>query len=84
MAKKKKSSSKDVVEKGITDLGSRFKQLRKKKEYTNYEIFAYEHGIGRSQYGKYEKGTDMQWSTIVKLIDKHGMTIKEFFSEGFD
>lgn len=84
MAKKKKETSQDPSEHQIKNLAKRLKQLRKEKGFSNYEFFAYEHKIGRSQYGKYEQGVDMQWSSIVKLIEKHGMTVKQFFSEGFD
>ena len=51
-------------------LGNRLKQLRIKKGYTNYEYFAYEHNIGRAQYGKYETGSNIQFDTLLKLI-KH-------------
>lgn len=84
MKKKEKTPPKDNVEKQIQNLGERITGLRKKKGFANYEFFAYEHKIGRSQYGRYERGTDMQWSSIVKLIEKHGMTVKEFFSKGFE
>jgi transcriptional regulator with XRE-family HTH domain len=84
----KKNTEKDTpettVEKQLKNLGKRITALRKKKGFTNYEFFAYENKIGRSQYGRYERGTDMQFSSIVKLIEMHGITLKEFFSEGFD
>jgi transcriptional regulator with XRE-family HTH domain len=83
MAKTKKASEKISIEDQITNLGNRIKKLRKEKGFTNYEFFAYENRIGRSQYGKYEKGVDMQFSSILKLLEIHGMTLKEFFSEGF-
>jgi transcriptional regulator with XRE-family HTH domain len=84
MGKTAKLSSKGTLEKQIENLGNRIKQLRKKKGFTNYEFFAYENRIGRSQYGKYEQGVDMQFSSILKLIEIHGISVKEFFSEGFD
>ena len=84
MAKANKTSSKNPVEVQIKNLGTRIKALRKKKGYSNYEFFAYENGISRSQYGKYEQGSDMQFSSLVRLIEMHGMTVKEFFSEGFE
>jgi transcriptional regulator with XRE-family HTH domain len=84
MAKSKKTPPKINIEDQIINLGKRLKQLRKEKGFTNYEFFAYENRIGRSQYGKYEQGVDMQFSSILKLVEMHGMTIKEFFSEGFE
>jgi transcriptional regulator with XRE-family HTH domain len=84
MKKTEKTPQKTSVEKQLKSLGKRITELRKKKGFTNYEFFAYEHRIGRSQYGRYEKGTDMQFSSIIKLIEMHGISVKEFFSEGFE
>jgi transcriptional regulator with XRE-family HTH domain len=72
------------AEKQLQNIGKRLTQLRKEKGFTNYEIFAYENKISRSQYGKYEKGADMQFTTIIKICEAHGISLKEFFSEGFD
>lgn len=71
-------------QKQLQNLGKRLVQLRKKSGFTNYEIFAYENKISRSQYGKYEKGADMQFTTILKICEAHGISLKDFFSEGFD
>jgi hypothetical protein len=86
MVKSKKKISKEDKENNIylKKLGKRLKQLRVKKGYTNYEYFAYEHNIGRAQYGKYETGGNIQFDTLIKLIKMHKMSIKDFFSEGFD
>jgi hypothetical protein len=83
MARTKKVTS-ESIEKQIENLGQRIRKLRVKKGYTNYEFFAYENKVGRSQYAKYEKGTDMHFSSILKIIEAHGITIKEFFGDGFD
>lgn len=84
MAKKKKPDASSSTEQQIENLAKRLTGLRKKKGFTSYEFFAYENKIGRSQYGKYEQGVDMQFSSIIKLIKIHGITVKEFFSKGFD
>ena len=62
------------------------KELRIAKGYTSYEIFAFDHDLPRSQYGKYEKGTkDMRMSTLGKIVlQAHGMSLADFFSKGFD
>ena len=65
-------------------LGERIKQLRIKAGFTSYEYFAYEHEISRTQYARYEKGQDLRYSTLLKIISAHEMTVKEFFSEGFE
>lgn len=84
MAKSKKAPANTSIETQIQNLGKRIKELRKEKGYSNYEFFAYENKIGRSQYGRYEKGVDMQFSTILKLIQMHGISVKDFFGEGFE
>lgn len=68
----------------IEKLGNRIKQLRIAKGYSNAEKFAYEHGITRSQYAQYEKGKNLRFSSLLKLTQAFGLTLEEFFSEGFD
>lgn len=65
-------------------LGKRIKELRVKAGYTSYEYFAYEHDIPRAQFGRYEQGKDLRFSSLVKIANAFGMTLKEFFNEGFD
>jgi transcriptional regulator with XRE-family HTH domain len=67
----------------IQKLAKRIKELRIKQGYTSYEYFAYDKGFSRSQYGRYEKGEDIRYISLMKLIDAFGMTPSEFFSEGF-
>ena len=67
----------------LKKIAERLKYLRKKKGYTNMDIFAYEHGFGRAQYGRYENGQDLRFTTIVRLANCFDMSIQEFFSEGF-
>ena len=68
----------------LQKLGSRIKQLRISKGYSSYEYFAYEHNISRAQFGRYEQGQDLRFSSLIKIISAFEMTIDEFFSEGFD
>ncbi len=60
------------------------KEIRKQKGYNNYETFAYEKGIPRAQYGRYERGSDLKLSNLLKVLDGFNMTLEEFFREGFD
>jgi len=68
----------------LEKLGKRIKDLREKAGYTSYETFAYEAGISRTMYGNYENGSDMRTVNLRKIVKAHNMTLKEFFSEGFD
>ncbi len=79
-AVKVKLESEDQLKK----LGERIRQLRIAKGYSSYEYFAYEHNISRAQFGRYENGQDIRLSTLVKVINAFGMTLHEFFSEGFE
>lgn len=64
-------------------LGQRIKSLRIQKGYSSYEYFAYEHNISRAQFGRYERGEDLRFSTLARIIASFDMTFEEFFSEGF-
>jgi transcriptional regulator with XRE-family HTH domain len=85
-----KSKSKNGGHKGKKDeellvqLGERIKQLRIAKGYTSYEYFAYDHNISRAQYGRYEQGQNITIINLAKLANAFGITLAEFFSEGFD
>jgi transcriptional regulator with XRE-family HTH domain len=68
----------------VLQLGRRIRELRIKKGFTNYEYFAYEHGFSRAQYGRYEQGQDLQFTTLIRLVKAFDMTLEEFFSEGFE
>lgn len=87
---KVKKQSKNKVPKKVTKqealnkLGERIRTLRIKKGYASYEYFAYEHEISRAQFGRYERGADIRFGTLIKIINAFDLTIEEFFSEGFD
>ena len=67
----------------LLKLGNRVKALRIKKGYSSYEFFAYDHHISRAQWGRYENGQDLKFSSLLKVVTAFGMTFSEFFSEGF-
>ena len=70
--------------KEVKKLAKRIKSLRIEKGYTSYENFAFDNKIHRAQYGRYETGTDMQFTSLLKIAKAFEMTLEEFFSEGFD
>ena len=72
------------MEESLNQLGNRLKYFRKLKGYSNYERFAYEINISRTQYGKYEAGGNIKFSTLIKILKHLKVSIKEFFQEGFD
>jgi transcriptional regulator with XRE-family HTH domain len=80
---KKEPKIKKLPNKDLVILGKRIKALRIKKGFTNYEYFAYEHNIPRAQFGRYESGEDLKYSSLLRVVKAFGMTMEEFFSEGF-
>jgi len=79
-AKKKELTADEALMK----LGRRIKQLRIESGYSSYEVFAYEHNISRAQFGRYEQGKDLRFSSLYKVIQALDVTLEEFFSKGFD
>jgi len=73
-----------IKEEDIKKLANRIRELRQEKGYSNYESFAYENNLPRAQYGRYEKGEDLKYSSLLKVIRALGVTPKDFFSEGFE
>lgn len=71
-------------DKELQKLGNRIRQLRIERGYTNYEYFAYEHKISRAQFGRYERGEDLRYSSLLKVAQAFGMTLEQFFSDGFN
>lgn len=87
MEKKAPNAGKKPVKEKSADvlkLAQRIRSIRIAKGYSNYEYFAYEHNISRAQFGRYEKGEDLRFSSLVKVVKAFDMTLEEFFSEGFD
>ena len=65
-------------------LGQRIRQLRKAAGYTSAETFANDKGFPRALYGKYENGKNIEFVTLIKLVNSFGIGLKEFFDEGFN
>ncbi|TXJ24843.1 MAG: XRE family transcriptional regulator [Chitinophagaceae bacterium] len=65
-------------------VAKRIKELRKKQGFENQEHFAWEKNLSRSLYGKYEKGANMTLDSLEKLIKAFDISVKDFFSKGFD
>lgn len=73
----------DLENKKLKQLGERLKYYRKVKGYSNYEHLAYDIGISRSQYGKYENGGNIKFTTLCKILGHLNISLEEFFSDGF-
>lgn len=68
----------------IQRLANRIKSLREQGGYTSYERFANAKDLPRAQVGRYEKGQDIRFTSLLKLTKALDISLKDFFSEGFD
>jgi len=73
----------EYTQKQLKKLGNRLRELRVSKGYTNYELFAYDNQIPRAQYGRYEQGKDLRFSSLLKVLKALDISLEEFFKEGF-
>ncbi len=64
-------------------IGERLKEVRVQNGYTSYEDFALEHGLGRMQYWRMEKGVNLTMKSLIRVLTIHEMSLQEFFSKGF-
>jgi transcriptional regulator with XRE-family HTH domain len=65
----------------IIKMAAKLRELRIKKGYSNHEFFAWDNEIGRAQYWKVEKGSNITIKTVLKILDIHGVSLSEFFKE---
>lgn len=68
----------------LKNLANRLREVRKEKGYDNYEQFAFDNELQRAQYGRYEKGQDLRFSSLLKVLKAMNISLKDFFSNGFD
>jgi transcriptional regulator with XRE-family HTH domain len=73
----------DYIETHLKKLGNRLKELRKAKGYSNYEQFCFQHGFARSSYSRFERGEDLRFSSLLKVLLALDVSVEEFFAEGF-
>jgi len=78
-----KAKKKKKIDKNIKRLANRIKELRIEQGYTSYEQFAADKEIPRTQFGRYEVGEDMRFTSLVKVAKAFGLTLEEFFSRSF-
>lgn len=69
----------DFSKEKIALIAKRIKELRIEKGYTNYEQFAFDNNISRTQYGRYEKGQDLRMSSFLWILKALDVTPCQFF-----
>jgi len=75
------SKHEKYIQGNLDKLGKRLVELRLEKGYKNYEQFAFKHDISRSQYGRYENGQDLRFSSLCKVLKALDVTFEEFFKD---
>ena len=69
-----------VVEKLLEEIGAKLVYLRKKKGYSSYETFAYDHDLPRAYYWRMEKGkVNITIKSLSKIMAIHKISMEEFF-----
>ena len=80
---KKKAQKRPLTEdeiKGLLEaIGKKLQATRREKGYKNYETFAFENEIPRTQYGRYERGQDLKVSSLLKVLHALDIPFSEFF-----
>ena len=77
------ANKEEYIAQQLENLGERLKEIRREKGYTNYEQFAFDNEIPRAQYGRYEKGHDLRFSSLLKVLKAMDISLNDFFSKGF-
>jgi hypothetical protein len=75
---KKAPSKPDKRQKKIAE---KIKQLRLATGQKSYEKFAWENDMNRIQYFRIEKGENITIATLLKVLDIHKISLKDFFSD---
>lgn len=67
----------------LKHFGKRLKAVRKAASKSQMDL-AFEKEINLRRLSAWETGEDIKLSSIVRVCNALGITLKEFFSEGFD
>jgi transcriptional regulator with XRE-family HTH domain len=79
-----KESIKEDHNEQLAALGKGLKKLRKERGYSNYHKLAYDMDMIHSQYGAYENGKNLTILTLLKILDFHKISFRDFINEYFD
>ncbi len=80
-SRRSKKNEDPVITYLLNQVSERIQGIRKERDISNYEKFANELNISRSQIGRYEKGEDLRISTLIKLLIKLDLPLSEFFKD---
>ncbi|MEL1242783.1 XRE family transcriptional regulator [Flavobacterium sp. DGU11] len=69
------------IELKINEISKKLKAIRLSKGYTSYETFAFENELNRVQYWRIESGKNITLKTLIKVLDIHKISLKDFFED---
>lgn len=72
---------KKQLDKRVLKIAEKLKQIRIEKGYTSYEQFAFDNDIPRVQYWRLETGTNFTINSLIKILDIHNISLKDFFKD---
>lgn len=64
-------------------IAKKLRELRLRSGFKSYEQFAYEKKISRIQYWKMENGNNFTMKSLLKILDAHSITFKDFMEDFF-
>jgi len=74
-------ANEESLQETLNQIGSRLKDLRKKKGYTSAETFSYDFDLPRVHYWRIESGkANLTVKTLLRILSIHRMDIADFFS----
>jgi len=76
--KKKEPQNQDKID--LKMLSQKIKTLRKETGLSA-EVWSYEHKFNRTQYAKYERGFDIRFTTLMRLLREMDIKPSEFFKD---
>jgi hypothetical protein len=76
-----KKQVRNTVDKRLLKVAQKLKKMRIDKGYTSYEQFAWDNEINRVQYWRIESGANITIKSLIKVLDAHKITLKDFFED---
>ena len=80
-AKIVKSVNSPSTDKRIKKMAEKIKKLRQDAGYTSHESFAWDNELSRAQYWRLEKGANFTMTSLLRILDAHKISLKDFFSD---
>lgn len=72
----------DGKDERLKKIAERIKELRVKSGYTSYENFAVKNDLDRKQYWRLEEtGANFKITSLLRIIDIHKISLREFFKD---